>query len=106
MAHYTIDLHAHTTASDGTHSPTQLVERAVERGLHVLGIADHDTIDGLVEAIEVGEKLDLEIVPGVEFSLRHEYDKDFVGIHLLGYFIDPSSPALMDVMEKVKPGSG
>jgi len=104
MAHYTIDLHAHTTASDGTHSPTQLVERAAERGLRVLGIADHDTIDGLVEAQQAGERLGIEIVPGVEFSLRHEYEKDFVGIHLLGYFIDPESPALMNVMEKVKQG--
>lgn len=104
MAHYTIDLHAHTTASDGTLSPTQLVGRAVERGLQVLGIADHDTIDGVPQAIEAGRRLGVEIVPGVEFSLRHEYDKDFVGIHLLGYFVDPQAPALVEVMEKVKQG--
>lgn len=104
MAHYQIDLHAHTTASDGTHTPTELVKRAVDRGLHTLGIADHDTIDGLAEALEAGKQYGIEIVPGVEFSLRHEYDKQFVGIHLLGYFIDPQAPAIVEVMDKVKQG--
>ncbi len=104
MAYYTIDLHTHTTASDGTHSPTKLVKRAVERGLQVLGIADHDTIDGLAEAQTAGASLGIEIVPGVELSTRHEYDKHFVGIHLLGYFIDPKSSELVEVITKVKEG--
>jgi predicted metal-dependent phosphoesterase TrpH len=104
MTHFTIDLHAHTTASDGTHSPAELVERAVERGLRVLGIADHDTIDGLLEAQAVGKRLGLEIVPGVEFSTRHDYAKHFVGIHLLGYFIDPQAPSLIEITKKVKQG--
>ncbi len=104
MAHYTIDLHAHTTASDGTHSPTDLVKRAAERGLRVLAITDHDTIDGLAEAQAAGEKFGIEIVPGVEISTLHEYHKHFVGIHLLGYFINPESPDLIDVMNKVKQG--
>jgi predicted metal-dependent phosphoesterase TrpH len=104
MTHYPVDLHAHTTASDGTHTPTQLVERAVKRGLSVLGVADHDTIDGLAEAVEAGQRLGIEIVPAVEFSLRHEPVKDFVGIHLLGYFIDPQAPNLIEVMGKVRQG--
>lgn len=101
---YPIDLHAHTTASDGTYTPTQLVERAAERGLRVLGIADHDTIAGIPEALAAGRRLGVEIVSGVEFSLRHEYDKDFVGIHLLGYFIDPEAAALVEVMDRVRQG--
>lgn len=104
MAHYQIDLHAHTTASDGTLSPTQLVQQAAERGLRVLGVTDHDTIDGLAEALAAGAALGVEIVPGVEFSLRHEYDKEYVGLHLLGYFIDPHAPALLEVMGRVKQG--
>jgi predicted metal-dependent phosphoesterase TrpH len=104
MAYYPVDLHTHTTASDGTYTPTQVVERAVDRGLHVIGIADHDTIDGLTEAQEAGERLGIEVVPAVEFSLRHEPDKHFVGLHLLGYFIDPQAPALVDVMQKVQQG--
>ena len=104
MARYAIDLHAHTTASDGTLTPTQLVKRAQERDLRVVGIADHDTIAGVTEALAAGEKYGVEVVPGIEFSLRHEYDKDFVGLHLLGYFIDHTAPALVEVMEKVQQG--
>lgn len=101
---FPVDLHAHTTASDGTLTPTQLVKLALDRGLTTLGIADHDTIDGLAEALTAGRQQGLEVVPAVEFSLRHEHDKQFVGLHLLGYFIDPQSPALTAVMEKVKQG--
>ncbi len=104
MAFFQIDLHAHTTASDGAFSPTQLVELAAERGLTTLGIADHDTIDGLAEAMAAGQRLNIEIVPGVEFSLRHEADKQFIGLHLLGYFIDPATPELVEVMAKVRQG--
>jgi len=101
---YPIDLHAHTTASDGTHTPTQLVQRAANLGLQVLGIADHDTIDGLAEAQAAGKTHGVEIVPAVEFSTRHQYDRHFVGIHMLGYFVDPQAPALVSVMNKVKQG--
>lgn len=104
MAHYPVDLHAHTTASDGKLTPAQVVERAARRGLRVVGIADHDTIDGLPEALAAGERLGLEVVPAVEFSLRHEPDKQFVGLHLLGYFIDPQAPLLVEMMQKVQHG--
>lgn len=104
MAHFPVDLHAHTTASDGTHTPTELVKRAAQRGVRILGIADHDTIDGLAEAMGAGQAFGVEIVPGVEFSTRHEYDKHFVSIHLLGYFINPTAPSLVEVMERVKQG--
>lgn len=104
MAYYPIDLHTHTTASDGTHSPTELVKRAAKRGLRVLGISDHDTIAGLLEANAAGQQAGVEIVPGVELSTRHEYHKHFVGIHLLGYFIDPESATLIEVINKVQQG--
>lgn len=104
MAHFQIDLHAHTTASDGTRTPSQLVQRAANRGLRVLGIADHDTIDGIAEAQAAGRQFDLEIVPAIEFSTRHEPHKQFIGIHLLGYFIDLTAPALIDVISRVKQG--
>jgi predicted metal-dependent phosphoesterase TrpH len=81
-----------------------VIERAHKRGLKAVGIADHDTIDGLAEAISAGQPLGVEVVPAVEFSLRHEHDKHFVGIHLLGYFIDPTAPVLTDVMKKVRQG--
>jgi len=104
MAYYKIDLHSHTTASDGTHTPAQLVERAAQRGLKILGIADHDTFDGLAEAQVAGARLGVEIVPGIEFSTKFERDKQFMGIHLLGYFIDPTAPNLIEMVDKVKQG--
>ncbi len=80
------DLHNHTTASDGEYSPTALVEKAKELELEAIGVTDHDTIEGVAEAIEAGEQLQVRVVPGVEVSLafRRPY---FVGtLHLLLYF--------------------
>ncbi|RME69370.1 MAG: PHP domain-containing protein [Chloroflexi bacterium] len=99
---FPVDLHTHTTASDGTHTPTQLVARAAKNGVRVLGIADHDTVAGVSEAIEAGRQAGIEVVPGVEFSLKHEPDKGFIGIHLLGYFIDITMPRLQEVIQQVQ----
>lgn len=76
-----MDLHCHTTASDGRLSPTSLVELAVERGLSLLAITDHDTLDGLDEA-QAACPPSLRLVPGVELSTHHEGR----GLHLLAYF--------------------
>jgi predicted metal-dependent phosphoesterase TrpH len=102
MAHFSIDLHTHTTASDGTHTPTQLVQRAARRGLKTLGIADHDTVDGITEAVAAGQQLGVEIVPAIEFSTMHEPHKQFIGTHLLGYFIDITSPVLLNTVNHVR----
>ena len=104
MAPFPVDLHAHTTASDGSFTPTQLVQRAAARAVKILGIADHDTLDGIGEAQQAGRELNVEIVPAIEFSTRHERDKHFMGIHLLGYFIDPTHPGLVQVVARVKEG--
>jgi len=77
-----IDLHAHTTHSDGTVSPTELVELARDLGLNAVAVTDHDTVDGLEEALAAGERLGVEVIPGVELSLEWE-DRT---LHLLGYF--------------------
>ena len=104
MPYYTIDLHTHTTASDGLLTPTQMVQRGADRGITVLGIADHDTVDGLAEAQTTAGALGLELVPGVELTTRHESQKQFIGLHLLGYFIDYEAPGLLEIMTKVKEG--
>ena len=104
MAPFPVDLHAHTTASDGFYTPTNLVQRAAARGVRILGIADHDTLDGLGEAQLAGQRHAVEIIPAIEFSTRHERDKHFVGIHLLGYFIDPNHPVLVQTVTQVKEG--
>ena len=78
------DLHVHTTASDGSLRPAQVVERAQAAGLAAIGIADHDTVDGIVEAVSAGERLGVEVVPAVEINT----DVPGKEAHILGYFID------------------
>jgi predicted metal-dependent phosphoesterase TrpH len=78
-----IDLHTHTTFSDGSETPTQLVEEAAAKGLTAVAVTDHDTVDGLPEAISAGERLGVEVVPGVEINLEH----DRVTMDMLGYFL-------------------
>jgi predicted metal-dependent phosphoesterase TrpH len=87
-----IDLHAHTTASDGSLTPTELVALARERGLRALGVTDHDTTAGLGSAATAGVAAGVEVVPGVELSVEYPYGQ----FHLLGYLIDPSASALPD----------
>ena len=85
-----IDLHLHSTASDGTCSPKELVHKAKEMGLAAISIADHDTVSGARDAMTEGEKVGVEVIPAIEigsyFSER--------SIHILGYFVDPGSDVL------------
>ena len=78
-----IDLHAHTHCSDGTLAPAELVALAREIGLSAIAITDHDTVDGLEEALAAGLQLGVEVVPGVEINLEHNE----VTLDLLGYFL-------------------
>jgi 3',5'-nucleoside bisphosphate phosphatase len=78
-----IDLHTHTSFSDGSQTPTELVEEAASRGLAALAVTDHDTVDGLPEALAAGERLGVQIIPGVEINLEH----DRVTMDMLGYFL-------------------
>lgn len=85
-----IDLHVHSTASDGSFSPTELVDYAIEKGLSAFALTDHDSVAGLDEAITYAEKLkeiraDVpEVIPGIEFSTEY-MGKD---IHIVGLYID------------------
>ena len=83
-----IDLHTHTTASDGLLSPLELVRAADQRGISVLGITDHDTVDGLDEAIAGARVGGVVVVPGVELSTTIPGPE----IHVLGYFVDRTDP--------------
>lgn len=87
-----IDLHVHTTASDGTMSPRDVVSLAAMQGLKAIALTDHDTMAGLTEAGEAGELLGVTIVPGIEIS------SDYCGreMHILGYFLDPQAEKLRD----------
>jgi|DewCreStandDraft_1066081.scaffolds.fasta_scaffold00011_54 predicted metal-dependent phosphoesterase TrpH len=85
-----VDLHAHTTASDGTLRPAELVKLALERGLTVLGITDHDSTEGIAEALQAAAGTPLRIIPGVEINT----DVPAGEVHVLGYFIDTANEAL------------
>jgi predicted metal-dependent phosphoesterase TrpH len=85
-----IDLHLHTTASDGRCTPRQLVERIRAAGITIFSVTDHDTVAGLAEAAAEAERLELEFVPGIEVTAVAE-GKD---VHVLGYFIDPAGAGL------------
>jgi 3',5'-nucleoside bisphosphate phosphatase len=79
-----LELHCHTTCSDGTLTPTELVQAAVEAGVSALAITDHDTLSGWDEAIGAAKSYNLEIVPGVELSTVHNNRS----LHILGFYPD------------------
>ncbi len=83
-----IDLQTHTTASDGTCTPTELLRLAREAGLSAVGITDHDTVAGLPEATAAAAEEGVELVPGIEISVDYPNGE----FHLLGYFVDYTSP--------------
>ena len=89
-----IDLHVHTTASDGTFTPEEVVREAARLGLAAVAITDHDTAAGYLRAAAEGERCGLEVVPGIEISTKFR-----AAVHILGYYIDTSSPALDEVLE-------
>ena len=91
-----VDLHTHTTASDGTFSPAELVAYAVEKGLSALAVTDHDTIGGLKEALKASEGTSLELIPGIEFSTEYK-GKD---IHIVGLNIDFENPFFVEKLKR------
>ena len=90
-----IDLHLHTTASDGVLSPSEIVRYAKAKGLQAIAITDHDTIEGLEEGLSEGERIDFEVIPGIEISAEHSPGS----MHLLGFFIDIHHPFLNERLE-------
>ncbi len=80
------DLHNHTTLSDGEFTPEKLVEKAKSLGLKAIAVTDHDTLNGLETAISAGEKLGIEVIPGVEISIRFKRSFFTGTLHLLCYF--------------------
>ena len=88
-----IDLHVHTTASDGTFSPAGVVREAARIGLSAIAITDHDTAAGYAEAAAEGKRCGVEVVPGIEISTKFR-----ASVHFLGYYIDVDAPALREVL--------
>jgi predicted metal-dependent phosphoesterase TrpH len=92
-----IDLHIHTSASDGTFSPQEIVRLAKRKGLKAVGITDHDTVDGNEEAIKAGVEIGLEVIPGVEISVEWEGRP----VHILGYYIDVENKVLQSTLKNL-----
>ena len=96
-----VDLHLHTTYSDGNLSPTELVDLCANRGLRVISITDHDSTEGLPEALDaVQAHPNLSIIPGVELSA----DASQSEVHLLGYFIDYHDTEFQNEMRRLRDG--
>ena len=92
------DLHTHTSASDGVLSPGTLVDRAADRGIQVLSVTDHDTMEGLAAATAVAQERDIELLAGVELSVTLDGDE----IHLLAYDVDPIHAGLHKHLEALQ----
>jgi predicted metal-dependent phosphoesterase TrpH len=84
-----LDLHLHTTFSDGSFSPDEVLAMADKVHVRALAITDHDTVDGIPEALEAGQRLGIEVIPGIEISSRWRESE----MHILGYFLDWQDPA-------------
>jgi hypothetical protein len=100
-AHYPVDLQLHSTASDGTDSPTALVELAAARGVRVLALTDHDSTLGVAEAMAAGQRVGVWVVPALEFSTRSEIERDYADINILAYGIDPHNADLQATLLRV-----
>ncbi len=90
-----IDLHTHTTASDGQYSPSQLVEKAASKGISVLAITDHDTVAGLKEGEEAARRFGITFVPGIEFNI----ERPNCEFHLLGLGLYNVSKSLIEASD-------
>lgn len=95
-----IDLHTHSRVSDGTDTPAELVAAAAAAGLDVVALTDHDTFDGLREALAAGERLGMQVFPGIEISTELEGES----VHLLGYGCDETDAALAAELARNREG--
>ena len=95
-----IDLHTHSSVSDGTDAPADLVRAAQAAGLDVVALTDHDTAAGWPQAQRAADDLGITLVPGMEISTR----LGSTSVHLLAYFLDPTHPPLMAALDKILDG--
>lgn len=93
-----IDLHTHSTASDGLYTPAELVQKAREAGLGLIALTDHDTTNGLEAALAAGQANQLEIIPGIEVNTEIPGTE----VHVLGYFLDYQQPAFQQTLQTLR----
>ncbi len=93
-----IDLHIHSTHSDGIMTPDEIVQFAKNIDLEAISITDHDSVDGIQPALDAGKKYGIKVIPGIEISANH-YGKD---LHILGYFFDYKNPVIQDYGKRIR----
>jgi 3',5'-nucleoside bisphosphate phosphatase len=101
-AGFPIDLHTHSTASDGALTPTELIARAAERGVRIQALADHDTLLGVAEAVAEGERRGVRVIPATELNTESEWGD----VHVLAYFVDPHDGALEERLRWLRENRG
>ncbi len=93
-----VDLHVHSNRSDGSMTPKELVDYAVQKGLRAMALTDHDTVDGIDEILEYAQDKPVEIIPGIEYSTQYQ-ERD---VHIVGLFIDYKAPVFLDYLARFK----
>src|SRR3982751_5045777 len=101
MTNDSVDLHSHSTASDGTFAPADVVRLAKKSGLSGLALTDHDTIGGVAEAAAEAARVGVDFLPGIEISAEYPHPGT---LHILGYGVDPDSPTLRDLTDTLLAG--
>lgn len=98
---YPVDLQLHSTASDGTDTPTALIKLCAGLGLHTVALTDHDSVLGIDEALEAGVRYGVRVAPALEFSTRSEPARDFLDINILALGLRHHDPTLGAVLDQV-----
>ncbi len=93
-----VDLHIHTTASDGTFSPSQVVKISVELKLNAIAITDHDTVNGVSEALKAADGEEIEVIPGIEFSTEINSES----IHIVGLYVNHLNKELLELTDEIQ----
>lgn len=92
-----VDFHTHSTCSDGSLSPSELVRHAEKNGLSAIALTDHDSVDGVKEALKEAAKTGIELIPGIEFSVTGDTE-----LHIIGLFVDVENDTLLKTVEKLR----
>ncbi len=92
------DLHTHSSVSDGTQEPAELVRQAVLAGLGTVALTDHDSVAGWAEAADAAHADGIRLIPGMELSTQHEHRS----VHLLAYLFDPQDEALLAETARIR----
>ncbi|WP_457568154.1 PHP domain-containing protein [Desulfurobacterium sp.] len=95
----TVDFHVHTTCSDGTDKPEDVVRLASLKGLSLISVTDHDTVSGLERAFNAGKVHGVDVIPGIEVTADASILPPAAEFHILGYFINPDSPSIVELVD-------